>query len=180
MWQWLQRTGLERCELLRESSQWVLRGTILGSADSGPVEARYEVRCDDHWNTETTEVSIADGSGARSVRIALAGGRWSIDGTSAPRLDACRDVDLGWSPSTNTVAMRRLNLAVGARSEPLTMAWVRFPELTVELLPQSYERLDDRLYRYMSRDGGFRADLTVDDDALVIDYEGIWKRVRAS
>ena len=29
---------------------------------------------------------------------------------------------------------------------------------------------------YTSRDGGFRADLTVDEDGLVIDYEGVWKR----
>ncbi len=60
------------------------------------------------------------------------------------------------------------------------MAWVRFPELTVELLPQSYERLDERVYRYTSRDGGFRADLTVDEEQLVIDYEGVWKRSERS
>ena len=74
------------------------------------------------------------------------------------------------------MAIRRLQLAVGERSGPLTMAWVRFPELTVEPLAQKYERLEERRYRYTSRDGAFRADLTVDDDDLVIDYEGVWKR----
>jgi hypothetical protein len=177
LWQWVQRPGLERCELLRDGSHWVLRGTILGYAGAGPAEARYEVRCDDQWNTETTTVSIADDRGERAVRVARADGRWSVDGIPAPHLDICRDIDLGWSPSTNTVAIRRLNLAVGGRSEPLTMAWVRFPELTVELLPQAYERLDTLVYRYESRGGGFRADLTVDEEALVIDYEGIWKRL---
>jgi len=178
MWQWLQRTGLERCELLRDGPHWVLRGTILGYADAGPVEATYEVRCDEAWNTETTTVSIKGGDGHRTVSVARTAGHWSVDGVPAPHLDVCRDIDLGWSPSTNTVAIRRLGLAVGARSEPLTMAWVRFPQLTVELLPQSYERLDAGTYRYESRGGGFQADLSVDDDGLVIDYGGIWKRVR--
>ncbi|HEU4416520.1 MAG TPA: putative glycolipid-binding domain-containing protein, partial [Candidatus Angelobacter sp.] len=56
-------------------------------------------------------------------------------------------------------------------------AWVRFPELTLQPLPQEYLRVSDRQYRYSSRNGAFTAGLTVDEVGLVMDYEGFWRRV---
>ena len=35
-------------------------------------------------------------------------------------------------------------------------AWVRFPDLTLQPLPQEYIRLADRQYRYSSRSGAFK------------------------
>ena len=106
-------------------------------------------------------------SGLESVELAL------------PELAECIDADLGISPSTNTLPIRRLNLAVG-ESRELTAAWVRFPELTVEPLAQRYTRLAERRYRYESTVSGFTAELEVDDLGLVISYENIWQRVAES
>jgi hypothetical protein len=81
-------------------------------------------------------------------------------------------VDLGCSPSTNTLPIRRLRLGVGA-SHTIQAAWVRFPELTVVKAAQTYTRVDDLTYRYAS--GDFQAELTVDDDGLVTAYAA-WQR----
>jgi hypothetical protein len=89
------------------------------------------------------------------------------------------DIDLGWSPSTNTLPIRRLGLEIGQTSGEFIAAWVRFPDLTLQPLPQEYVRLADRQYRYSSRSGAFVANLLVDDDDLVLDYEGFWQRVEA-
>jgi len=89
------------------------------------------------------------------------------------------DIDLGWSPSTNTLPIRRLNLEVGQASGEVIAAWVRFPELALQPLPQEYTRLAERQYRYSSRGGAFVANLVVDDHDLVLDYEGFWQRVRS-
>src|SRR5205814_2718699 len=53
----------------------------------------------------------------------------------------CLDVDLGITPSTNTLPIRRLGLAVGQAKE-VRAAWIVFPELEVRLLTQTYTRLD--------------------------------------
>jgi hypothetical protein len=58
-------------------------------------------------------------------------------------------------------------------------AWVRFPELTLQPLPQEYVRLADREYRYSSRGGAFVANILVDDNGLALNYEGFWQRVEA-
>jgi hypothetical protein len=81
-------------------------------------------------------------------------------------------VDLGCSPATNTLPIRRLRLAVGA-TQAIRAAWVRFPELTVVRAEQSYSRLDEFTYRYAS--GEFQAELTVDDEDLVTSY-AVWQR----
>jgi hypothetical protein len=58
--------------------------------------------------------------------------------------------------------------------------WVHLPELTLQPLPQEYLRLGDRQYRYSSRGGAFVANLIVDNDDLVVDYEGFWIRVSSN
>jgi hypothetical protein len=177
MWRWLPRTGLERCALSREGGDWVLEGSILTVADEQPVEARYEVRCDPAWATRSVDVRLVQGVTARSLRLAVRGGRWYEGQAERESVRGCLDVDLGWSPSTNTLPIRRLGLEVGSDSGPLTMAWVRFPELTVEPLAQEYRRLAERTYRYTSRGGTFTAEVEVDAHGLVVAYEGVWQRV---
>ncbi len=177
LWQRLQGTGLERFELIRIPDGWVLRGTILALEKQGPAQADYEIHCDVAWRTRRADVSLRDAAGERTLRLAVENGRWYADGNEVETVRGCIDIDLGWSPSTNTLPIRRLGLGVGKKSGTITAAWVRFPELTVEPLPQEYERLAERRYRYSSRGGAFTAELEVDEDDLVIDYEGIWRRV---
>jgi hypothetical protein len=119
---------------------------------------------------------VAHHSGVRSLRVEWDKKRWFENGRHKKSLAACTDLDLGWSPSTNTIAIRRLGLPIGARSGPQTAAWVRFPELIIEALPQEYERLGKYRYRYTSRSGAFRAGIHVDTNTLVIEYEGFWRR----
>ena len=57
------------------------------------------------------------------------------------------------------------------------MAWVSAPELTVRPMRQGYTRLADRLYLFENLDGtGFRAELPVDEDDVVLDYQGVFRR----
>jgi hypothetical protein len=84
-------------------------------------------------------------------------------------------VDLGFSPSTNTLPIRRLGLAVDDSAE-VRAAWVRFPQLTVEPLPQRYTRLGPDRYLYESLASDFRAELEVDDLGLIVRYPGVWER----
>ena len=79
---------------------------------------------------------------------------------------------LGCSPSTNTLPIRRLRLAIG-KAHTIQAAWIRFPELDVVKSAQTYTRLDEFTYRYAS--GDFAAELTVDDDGLVAAYAD-WRR----
>jgi hypothetical protein len=69
-----------------------------------------------------------------------------------------------------------LKLALGAGKE-IDAAWVRFPDLTVTPVRQSYRHLSEREYEYKNVSGGFTALIAVDEGDLPIDYTGVWSRV---
>ena len=177
LWRRVSGAGLERFELRQENERWILRGTILAMHDDGPVEARYEVFCDAGWRTERARVEVRDRAGERELELRAENGRWHVNGREFTAVQGCIDVDLEWSPSTNTLPIRRLGLPVGGSSGPLRMAWIRFPGLTIEPLSQEYRRTSERHYRYTSGGGTFAADIDVDEASVVVQYADIWQRV---
>lgn len=178
LWRWLQGAGLERFEFLRAGDEWLLRGTILTLADDAAIEAKYELACDDSFRTTRAQVSVRGPGTERGLQIAVENGRWYENGRENPNVKGAIDIDLGWSPSTNTLPIRRLKLEIGQASGDFIAAWVRFPELVLEPLPQEYLRVSDRLYRYSSRGGAFTAELLVDEHGMVVNYQGFWERVQ--
>jgi len=179
LWRWLQGTGLERFELARAADDWIFRGAILTLAANAAAEAKYEIVYDHSFRTRRANVSVRDATGERTLQIATENGRWYENGRENKTVIGAVDIDLGWSPSTNTLPIKRLKLAIGQTSGEFMAAWVRFPDLILQPLPQEYVRLADRQYRYSSRSGAFVANLLVDKEDLVLDYEGFWQRVEA-
>jgi hypothetical protein len=84
------------------------------------------------------------------------------------------DVDLGFSPLTNSLPIWRYDLDVG-ESREIDVAWVLFPSLAVERGRQTYTRTGALAWRYAS--GGFEAELEVGDDGLVERYGDYWVAV---
>ena len=163
----------EHCTLTQRDSGLSLVGTVLGSEGGVPVRIEYRVLVDAAGLTTAAHVRDLRGFEQRTLVLERdAKGGWSVDGKTVRALKGATDVDLGCSPSTNTLPIRRLRLGVGA-SKTIKAAWVRFPELTVVKADQTYTRLDEFTYRYAS--GDFEAELTVDDEGLVAAYAD-WAR----
>ena len=184
IWRRIDAHGLEYCTLARSDDGWTLGGTVVVTFEERPAEARYQVVCDEQWQTRIVVISLTMVGAQRTLRLARDDERrWWLDGEEIVTLRGCLDVDLGVTPSTNTLPIRRLGLDIG-KNELVTAAWVRFPSLEVRPLVQRYTRLDAERYRYESGDDlesggtpGFTAELLVDDLGLVIDYADIWQRV---
>lgn len=184
IWRRVDTHGLEYFTLTHGDDGWALSGTAVVTFEGQPAEARYEVICDEQWQTRQAMVSL-DMGGQRRTRLLVADKtlHWWLDGQECAELQGCIDVDLGVTPSTNTLPIRRLGLSIGT-SSAVTAAWVLFPSLEVKPLAQRYTRLDAQHYRYESGVGlesgnaaTFTAELLMDDRDLVIDYANIWQRV---
>lgn len=148
-------------------------GTVLGAEDGVPLRVEYRVMTDGSGTTSAAHIRDLRGFEQRTLTLErTAKGAWSVNGNADRKLRGCTDVDLGCSPSTNTLPIRRLRMAVGA-SKTIQAVWVRFPELTAEKTAQTYTRLDEFTYRYES--GTFTAELIVDEDGLVASY-AVWRR----
>jgi uncharacterized protein len=173
LWHSTPLDSVEHCTLARRRSGHRLSGVVVLPILERPAHLRYHVDVDPQWRTRTVDIRITSGDGERRIAVDTDGeGRWRVGGEPVGELDGCLDVDLGWTPSTNTLPIRRLGLEIGA-SESIRAAWVRFPEFAIEPAQQTYERLGAERWRYAS--GSFVADLDVDSEGLVLQYGAdIW------
>lgn len=100
-------------------------------------------------------------------------GLWTVNGQERQDLSACMDVDIGVTPASNSLPIRRLQLHIGESSE-LVAAWLRFPEFQVAPMRQRYTRIGENSYIYASVESGYKAELLVDYDGIVQTYDGEW------
>jgi hypothetical protein len=145
----------------------------------GPFRLTYRLTWDQSWRLRDAELAVATERSTRSLRLHTDGhGHWRhSDGRAIAELDGCVDIDIWPTPFTNSFPIRREPMAIGERRQ-FRMAWLFAPELTVHPQPQAYTRLTDRSYLFENLDGsGFRAELAVDDDGIVLDYPGLFRRV---
>lgn len=164
--------GSEVCILERSGRGWRLRGTVLTHEAEQPIEIRYAVTVDSTWTTRDVTVQVAI-AGRDPRELTDLAELWSGT-TRPPEFRDCVDIDLSFTPATNTLPIRRLGLAVGEQAE-IEVAWFVWPELDVRPVRQVYARLAAHRYRYTQDD--FTAELVVDDQGLVQEYEGLWHAV---
>jgi hypothetical protein len=185
LWRGIWIPGHEWCQLSPEDGGWRFSGTVLTAVATRPVKVLYDVLIRHDWATQKVQIGCWSGAEERTLELTVDGHRWSArsgtpestgESSDVSAFAGLVDVDLGFSPVTNTLPIRRLAPAVG-ESIDVTAAWVRFPELRLEPLLQRYTRLSDSRYRYESNGGAFVAELEVDDAGLVVTYEGGWERV---
>ena len=170
LWRRLDRPGHESARLARLESHWHLTGTAVFLHEQQPCRLDYQVVCDSTWRTISGRVSGWVGDQLIQVELAVdATRRWRLNGTEYPAVSGCIDLDLNFSPSTNLLPIRRLDLAVGQAAE-VKAAWLRFPSFTLEPLPQTYRRLGAARYRYESGGGAFVRDLSINAAGFVTVY----------
>lgn len=145
------------------------------SHERRPCRLDYQILCDAAWRTLSATVRGWLGNTVIDIQIKTDGtGDWWLNEVEQPDIRGCIDIDLNFSPSTNLLPIRRLDLAVGEAAE-VKAAWLRFPSFRLEPLSQKYQRLDETTYRYESAGGQFVAELKVNQSGFVIDYPGIWQ-----
>jgi uncharacterized protein len=178
-WRRLDAAGREEAHIEQTADGWRLAGRLEVDEAGVRAELTYVIECDRHWRTRLANVT---GQGAgRPIRFEFAAdgdGHWTLNGEPLPLVERALDIDLAFTPATNLLPIRRLDLAVGERADVRT-AWLRFPELRVEALEQSYQREAPRIFRYDALVDGerFQARLDTDELGRVLLYEGLWEAV---
>jgi uncharacterized protein len=165
----------EHFSLQRTDDHWTLVGKVSLLVDGIPGHISYIVTASADWVTDRTLIDVAVGGRQQGFVIVHVDGEWTVNGQARPDLAGCTDVDLGWTPATNTIPLRRLAVDVGEQAE-IRAAWVRFPELDIQANEQRYVRLAPNTWRYQS--GLYDFVLAVSEDGLVLEYgDDLWRAV---
>ncbi|RFB80974.1 putative glycolipid-binding domain-containing protein [Methylovirgula sp. 4M-Z18] len=169
-WRSLGDGGRQKVVLTRVAAGWHAVGEV-----GGVHPLAFDLACDSDWCVRTLIVTL---DGGAAVRLTADGkGLWRSEGKPLSHLDGCIDADLVVTPVTNTLPIRRLQLAKGMRRE-IRVAYITIPDITIYAAPQAYTCLEpDKRYRYESLDHPFAAEFDVDAHGLVRDYPGLFERL---
>lgn len=174
LWRRLDRPGHEAARVIRQPPGWLLAGAAVFTHDRQPCCLDYRISCDGAFHTLSARVEgwVGEQTIALEIRVDAAR-RWYVNGKESPQVQGCIDLDLNFSPSTNLLPVRRLNLAVG-QAGAVKAAWLRFPGFNLEPLEQVYRRLGPDSYQYESAGGQFTRHLQVNPAGFVTRYPGFW------
>lgn len=174
-WRRLDLPGTDRATLSTTDTGYLLLGHAQFRDGQVEVDLHYSVRISSTWRTIGAEVHGMGPAGPLQLRIdATDDGKWQLNGTPCPEVDGCIDVDLNFTPATNLLSVRRLELGL-AQSAEVVAAWLEYPELQLRPLRQLYHRLPDNRFAYQCPEIPFEATLQVNDDGFVTAYPPLWQ-----
>jgi hypothetical protein len=161
------------------------KGVQLG-AHPAPYRLDYRLDASEGFVTRELELTATTDSGQRTLRLSHDGsGSWRADAQTEvelPDLSRARDIDIGFSPLTNSMPILRHGLHEQGEDD-FVMAWVEVPSLNVIAARQRYEHVrgDDEgaAVRFLDRESGFSAELELDREGLLVFYPGLARRVLA-
>ncbi len=175
LWRRSDGAGLERCVIESTPDGHRIGGTALLVSDGASHEIRYSVLTDSLWRTRTVGAHVQGPGGDRRLALTSDGeGSWSMSDTPVVDLYGALDIDLAWTPATNTVPIRRLGLAVGDTAET-TVAWIDFPGHDIARKVHRYTRIGPHAYLFES--AGATYELEVSEDGIVRTYPQGWETV---
>ncbi|WBU61968.1 putative glycolipid-binding domain-containing protein [Paracoccus albus] len=174
--------GLEHCQLSKSAEGGHrLEGAVAGTRH-GLYGGHYVVLADEQFRTREVRMDYVGGP---SLHVASDGkGSWHdlLSDSPIPTLEGCMDIDIGITPATNTLPIRRLRLA-SQQSADIFAAYVPLPDqIDGCFLPMRAEQrytclIPGKRYRYEGLFRNFTADLEIDHHGLVLDYPQTFRRV---
>jgi uncharacterized protein len=186
IWRGLDSRRLEAVRMAWGDESLVATGTQIGTSPEG-YRLDYRLEVGEGWLTRVLELTAAGHGFERTLKLERTDRGWSAQRTGdgpagdldAAALEDAVDCDLGFSPLTNLMPVRRHRLHEVAGGADLVAAWVSVPDLDVFASKQRYEHVRRDVVRYIDRGvaAGFTAELVLDRLGVVRHYPELAERV---
>lgn len=176
LWRRCDTPGHDACRMDTSGAGIEIKGAAVFQFEGEPSCISYRVLCDGNWSTCSARL---DGFARGAIDIAIERnekGDWCLNGRSVDDVRGLPDLDLGFTPATNVIPIRRLSLRIGEVADA-TAAWLDPRDWTLKRLRQRFERRGEQSFWYEAPDVGYAALLTVDAAGMVRDYPGLWQAV---
>ena len=118
LWRRHDLPGHEACRVIPLGTGRRIAGTAVFLYERQACRLDYTIDCDAMWRTLAAKVS--GWVGERDVEVEMLrdlSGSWRLNGRDCPEVAGCIDIDLNFSPVTNTLPIRRLDLKVGEEAQ---------------------------------------------------------------
>lgn len=159
--------GNDACRFADADGGFLIDGS---STDADWNVLRYRVRARADGTTRRARV----GRNYRSFIRRAPDDSWTLNDTPVPEVAGARDVDLGFTPATLTLPVRRLRLAPGEEAD-LLVAHFDFDDKRLFPLHRTYRHLGEGRYECDTAETGETIRFRVDRDGIVRELDGRWK-----
>jgi hypothetical protein len=175
LWTRLDTPGHDACRLEETRDGWRIDGTAVFLHDGAAARLAYRVSCDRSWGTASGEVRGSIGRAAIELVVTRTKkGAWLLNGDLVLPPDDYADLDIGATPATNLLQIRRMGLRVGQQAD-CPVAWLDVNAGTLEVVEQTYERRSEVGYWYEAPRFGYAAMLEVSEIGFVREYPRLWR-----
>lgn len=182
-WQGLDVPRLEGVRLVLSERGMRATGAMVAPAagDQPAFAATYSLATSETGVVSRVSVRSVSAGGERQVTLNRSEeGIWLVDhgqGAKRTNFDGAVDVDVAACVLFNALPVRRLGLHQRPGQHDLPMVYVSLPDLSVELVRRGYRSVDSSTSTVTFTHGDFAADLTVDDEGIVLNYPGLAQRI---
>jgi uncharacterized protein len=180
LWRSLDNPGFEHVRVDRSHPGWdVYDSMLVREHEASLHRGGYTLIVDPSFQTLELRIMAEQEPGSMGALhlLATGDGVWTDqDERRIPELDGVIDVDIQWSPLTNTLPVRRLHLAPGEETS-ISVAYIELPSLSLRRVEQRYTRIDDVTVRYSSPIRDVVRDLALDEEGFVLEYPDLFTRM---
>jgi uncharacterized protein len=163
---------------LSVSDDAVLAESVVICLEHDGFRLDHRWRLTPDWRALSLNVERWGRAGHSRMTIERTDGGWNVDGERRPDLDGAEEPDLSVTPFCNTFPIRRTPEGPET-SLTIDTCFVDGVAMTVARSRQRYDRLGPQRLRYvdLGLSAGFEAELLVDDQGLVIQYQHLFERL---
>lgn len=176
LWTGLGYYSLENCLIDITASGVDINSVIVGTYEGGIYRVDYHIKTNPGWETEYVQITSRYSNREQYYRLTSDGaGNWIVDGRRIDQFDGCIDVDIAVTPFTNTLPINRLRLQT-RETKHIRVIYFDLLQQQVRPVDQVYKRISEEKYHYENVPNDFEADITVDENGLVVDYPSLFTR----
>jgi hypothetical protein len=175
-WRGVADDTVEHCIINYSGEKISIRSQITGIVEAEKIEVNYNMLLDNRWRVKGFQLDAIVGARRSHYQYITNGvGQW-YDKEAKQQFSGCYDMDITFTPLTNTLPINRLDWA-NQPSQQIKVLYVDVMEGQIRIDDQTYTKVNDTLFKFQNDGGRFTALIETDKSGLVTNYPELFVRV---
>lgn len=176
IWQGVLYQSIEYFNEQIKDENYIVESKIIGCYEDKIYAVDYSILIDKNWIVQNFLIK----SEINKVKTTLEGKRhqdqWEINNVINPEFNDFKFIDISLTPFTNTLPINNLQLKDNS-SKKIDVIYIDVLNQHVRPVQQQYTKTASNKYLYENIENDFKAEISVDDEGLVISYPKLFEKI---
>ncbi|EFK33282.1 Uncharacterized protein conserved in bacteria [Chryseobacterium gleum] len=176
IWKGIFYQSLEYFNLHSDDKDYTVESKIIGCHKDKIYALNYKILSDKDWNVQDFLIE----SEINTVKRTFSGKRnqnhWKINGVVHSEFNNFKFIDISLTPFTNTLPINNLKLSENG-SQNIDVIYIDVLNHHIRPVQQQYTRTAVNKYLYENIETDFKAEISVDENGLVINYPELFEKI---